>query len=145
MDINITEPKSDLDCVFLRNIRIRVFVIEQQIPWQWEFDDYDKIATHILVKDQDKIIGTGRLFPYLGNNNDYKLGRIAVLKEYRGNGIGTKILKHLELIAKDKKVNQITLEAQSDKLNFYLKENYIIEGDKYLMDGIYHNLMSKKL
>ena len=43
MDINITEPKSDLDCVFLRNIRIRVFVIEQQIPWQWEFDDYDKI------------------------------------------------------------------------------------------------------
>ena len=144
MDINITEPKSDLDCVFLRNIRIRVFVIEQQIPWQWEFDDYDKIARHILVKDQDKIIGTGRLFPYLGND-DYKLGRIAVLKEYRGNGIGTKILKHLELIAKDKKVNQITLEAQSDKLNFYLKENYIIEGDKYLMDGIYHNLMSKKL
>lgn len=144
MDINITEPKSDLDCVFLRNIRIRVFVIEQQIPWQWEFDDYDKIARHILVKDQDKIIGTGRLFPYLGND-DYKLGRIAVLKEYRGNGIGTKILKHLELIAKDKKVNQIILEAQSDKLNFYLKENYIIEGDKYLMDGIYHNLMSKKL
>ena len=77
--------------------------------------------------------------------DDYKLGRIAVLKEYRGNGIGTKILKHLELIAKDKKVNQIILEAQSDKLNFYLKENYIIEGDKYLMDGIYHNLMSKKL
>ena len=145
MDINITEPKSDLDCVFLRNIRIRVFVIEQQIPWQWEFDDYDKIARHILVKDQDKIIGTGRLFPYLANNNDYKLGRIAVLKEYRGIGIGTKILKHLELIAKDKKVNQIILEAQSDKLNFYLKENYIIEGDKYLMDGIYHNLMSKKL
>ena len=96
------------------------------------------------MKDQDKIIGTGRLFPYLGND-DYKLGRIAVLKEYRGNGIGTKILKHLELIAKDKKVNQIILEAQSDKLNFYLKENYIIEGDKYLMDGIYHNLMSKKL
>jgi len=144
MDINITEPKSDLDCVFLRNIRIRVFVIEQQIPWQWEFDYYDKIAIHILVKDQDKIIGTGRLFPYLGND-DYKLGRIAVLKEYRGNGIGTKILKHLELIARDKKVNQITLEAQSDKLNFYLKENYIIEGDKYVMDGIYHNLMSKKL
>tara|TARA_Y100001970_G_scaffold240705_1_gene303661 strand:- start:5590 stop:6024 length:435 start_codon:yes stop_codon:yes gene_type:complete len=144
MDINITEPKTDLDCVFLRNIRIRVFVIEQQIPWQWEFDYYDKIAIHILVKDQDKIIGTGRLFPYLGND-DYKLGRIAVLKEYRGNGIGTKILKHLELIARDKKVNQITLEAQSDKLNFYLKENYIIEGDKYVMDGIYHNLMSKKL
>ena len=109
-----------------------------------KIQNFFKENKNILVKDQDKIIGTGRLFPYLGND-DYKLGRIAVLKEYRGNGIGTKILKHLELIAKDKKVNQIILEAQSDKLNFYLKENYIIEGDKYLMDGIYHNLMSKKL
>ena len=118
MDINITEPKSDLDCVFLRNIRIRVFVIEQQIPWQWEFDDYDKIATHILVKDQDKIIGTGRLFPYLGND-DYKLGRIAVLKEYRGNGYGLRLWKHV--IEYMNNVKCIGLEAAPNRIKDYSK------------------------
>jgi predicted GNAT family N-acyltransferase len=130
MHIKIREPKTAIEHIFLRNIRIQVFVIEQQIPWQWEFDE--------------QIIGTGRFYP---SNDDsiYKLGRMAILKNFRGLGIGTKILNKFEDIAKSKNISEIYLEAQSDKLNFYLKQNYVPKGDKYIMDGIYHNLMSKTI
>ena len=144
MNVKIRQARTDLDYLFLRNIRIKVFVIEQQIPWQSEFDHYDEYDIHLLVEFENQIIGTGRLYQY-ENEFEYKLGRMSVLEEFRGYGLGTKILKQFEIIAKKKNVSEIYLEAQSDKLNFYLKENYVIKGDKYIMDGIPHNLMSKKI
>jgi len=131
--------------MFLRNIRIQVFVIEQQIPWQWEFDEFDTTATHLIVEINQQIIGTGRFYPSSNDESIYKLGRMAVLKNFRGLGIGTKILNKFEDIAKSKNISEIYLEAQSDKLSFYLKQNYVPKGDKYIMDGIYHNLMSKTI
>ena len=131
--------------MFLRNIRIQVFVIEQQIPWQWEFDEFDTTATHLIVEMNQQIIGTGRFYPSSNDESIYKLGRMAVLKNFRGLGIGSKILNKFEDIAKSKNISEIYLEAQSDKLNFYLKQNYVPKGDKYIMDGIYHNLMSKTI
>jgi predicted GNAT family N-acyltransferase len=144
MHIKIREPKTAIEHIFLRNIRIQVFVIEQQIPWQWEFDEHDTSAFHLIVENNQQIIGTGRFYP---SNDDsiYKLGRMAILKNFRGLGIGTKILNKFEDIAKSKNISEIYLEAQSDKLNFYLKQNYVPKGDKYIMDGIYHNLMSKTI
>ena len=144
MNVKIRQARTDLDYLFLRNIRIKVFVIEQQIPWQWEFDHHDESAIHLLVEFENQIIGTGRLYQY-ENEFEYKLGRMSVFEEFRGYGLGTKILRQFEIIAKKKNVSEIYLEAQSDKLNFYLKENYVIKGDKYIMDGIPHNLMSKKI
>ena len=144
MHIKIREPKTALDHIFARNIRIQVFVIEQQIPWQWEFDEFDTSAIHLIVESNQQIIGTGRF--YLVNEESiYKLGRMAVLENFRGLGIGTKILNKFEDIAKSKNISEIYLEAQSDKLNFYLKQNYVPKDDKYIMDGIYHNLMSKTI
>ncbi len=129
MHIKIREPKTAIEHIFLRNIRIQVFVIEQQIPWQWEFDEHDTSAFHLIVENNQQIIGTGRFYP---SNDDsiYKLGRMAVLKNFRGLGIGTKILNKFEDIAKSKNISEIYLEAQSDKLNFYLKQNYVPKGDK---------------
>jgi len=77
------------------------------------------------------------------NDFEYKLGRMSVLEEFRGKGLGTKILKQFEIIAKEKNISEIYLEAQSDKLDFYLKENYVIKGTEYIMDGISHKLMFK--
>ena len=144
MHIKIREPQTALDLIFLRNIRIQVFVIEQQIPWQWEFDEFDTSAIHLIVENNQQIIGTGRFYPF-NDDSIYKLGRMAVLKNFRGLGIGSKILNKFEDIAKSKNISEIYLEAQSDKLNFYLKQNYVPKGDKYIMDGIYHNLMSKTI
>lgn len=144
MDIKIREPKTAIDRIYLMNIRIKVFVIEQQIPWKWEFDEFDKSAIHLIVENNQQIIGTGRFYPS-NNNSVFKLGRMSVLKNFRGLGIGTKILKKFESIAKSKNISEISLEAQSDKLDFYLKQNYVPKGDKYIMDGIYHNLMSKTI
>jgi predicted GNAT family N-acyltransferase len=145
MHIKIREPQTAIDYMFLRNIRIQVFVIEQQIPWQWEFDEFDTTATHLIVEINQQIIGTGRFYPSSNDESIYKLGRMAVLKNFRGLGIGTKILNKFEDIAKSKNISEIYLEAQSDKLSFYLKQNYVPKGDKYIMDGIYHNLMSKTI
>ena len=142
MNVQIRQAKTDLDYIFVRNIRIKVFVIEQQIPWQWEFDRYDESAIHLLVEFNNQIIGTGRLYQS-ENDFEYKLGRMSVLKEFRGKGLGTKILKQFEIIAKEKNISEIYLEAQSDKLDFYLKEDYVIKGNEYIMDGISHKLMFK--
>ena len=142
MNVQIRQAKTDLDYIFVRNIRIKVFVIEQQIPWQWEFDRYDESAIHLLVEFNNQIIGTGRLYQS-ENDFEHKLGRMSVLKEFRGKGLGTKILKQFEIIAKEKNISEIYLEAQSDKLDFYLKENYVIKGNEYIMDGISHKLMFK--
>ena len=73
-------------------------------------------ANAIVAIVEEKIIGAAIYFfnysTFVGKRGLY-LEDIYITPEYRGNGIGTKILKHLELIARDKKVNQITLEAQS--------------------------------
>lgn len=141
--IKIIQAKTDFELVQVRNLRIKIFVIEQQIPWRWEFDIHDENATHLIVLNSNEIIGTGRFY-YDHCYGDYKLGRMAVLSNFRSQGIGSKILTKIEEIAKTKKVPKIILEAQSDKLDFYFKHGYKVHGDKYLMDGIYHNKMFKE-
>jgi predicted GNAT family N-acyltransferase len=142
--IKIIQAKTRIEFIQVRNIRIKIFVIEQQIPWRWEFDIHDKNAVHLIVVNSKEIIGTGRFYhdKYSG---DYKLGRMAIVETYRNQGIGSKMLIKIEEIARNKKVPKIILEAQSDKLHFYVNHGYKIEGDKYLMDGIYHTKMFKKL
>ena len=104
--IKIIQAKTDFELVQVRNLRIKIFVIEQQIPWQWEFDIHDKNATHLIVLSSNEIIGTGRFY-YDHCYGDYKLGRMAVLSNFRSQGIGSKILTKIEEIAKTKKVPKI--------------------------------------
>src|SRR5690606_9024073 len=73
-------------------VRFQVFVKEQNVPPELEIDDMDKIARHILVYMNSSPIGTGRLFVQDGK---CYLGRIAVLREYRKQHIGTLIVKSL--------------------------------------------------
>tara|TARA_B100001123_G_scaffold376258_1_gene442789 strand:+ start:188 stop:619 length:432 start_codon:yes stop_codon:yes gene_type:complete len=141
--IKIIQAKTKLELVQVRNLRIKIFVIEQQIPWRWEFDIHDDSAIHLIVLNSNEIVGTGRFY-YDNDLRDYKLGRMAVLNNFRSQGIGSKILIKIEEIAKKKNVPKIILEAQADKLDFYFKHGYKIHGDKYLMDGIYHNKMFKE-
>lgn len=121
--------KLEQDAKFIRK---QVFIIEQNIPEEEEWDDQDMISDHFVVYDQDQPIATARL---LQNNS---VGRVAVLKAYRGQGIGRMIM--LEIIRQvhqqDRKFLQ--LSSQVHAISFNEKLGFSIQGDAYDECGIPH-------
>ncbi len=76
------------EALTLRAIRTEVFINEQQVPEAMEWDEFDAISTHVLARNFDGLpVGTARLLP------DGHIGRMAVLKEWRGNGYGSAMLQ----------------------------------------------------
>lgn len=117
----------------LRYVRNRVFVEEQQIPSDVEFDELDRQCHHFIVRDvQCRPVGTGRLSPE-GN-----IGRMAVLQEWRGQRVGESLL--LALIEKARKLalTQVTANAQLTALGFYEKFGFSREGETFMEAGIPH-------
>ncbi|EFF81548.1 acetyltransferase, GNAT family [Acinetobacter haemolyticus ATCC 19194] len=115
-----------------KRIREFVFINEQNIPEQDEWDDQDQVSEHFVVYAQDQAIATARLLP------DHHLGRVAVLQEYRGQGIGQLIM--LEMIAYAKSQNRpfLQLSAQTHATSFYEKLGFVAQGDEYNECGIPH-------
>ena len=74
-------------------IRTTVFVVEQ--GFREEFDTVDHVATHFVVYQNDKALGTARIY-YSEEHKSYSLGRFAVLKEYRGQGVGAYLMNEIE-------------------------------------------------
>ncbi|HKO87599.1 MAG TPA: GNAT family N-acetyltransferase [Burkholderiales bacterium] len=95
------------------HIRREVFVQEQGVPVQLELDKWDARCEHALASVDGNVIGTGRLLP------DGHIGRIAVLKEYRGQGIAREILQALLDHARKRGENGTAQNAQSDAALFY--------------------------
>lgn len=118
------------------SIRGRVFILEQNVPWEDEYDNNDYTAVLFNAYEGDKIIGTTRLFAG-------KLGRVAVLKEYRGQGIGKALVDAAEAEAKAQGLNKIKLASQLEAIPFYEKLGYEIYGDVFLDAGIPHRNMKK--
>ncbi|NLR90960.1 GNAT family N-acetyltransferase [Flammeovirga agarivorans] len=121
-------------------IRKTVFVDEQQIDISLEFDDIEVEAYHLIVLDNGRPAGVCRFFK---TEEGYKMGRFAVLKEFRGQGIGNALiqasLSEIEDIAEDG--SKIYLHAQTYVTKFYEEEGFNIEGDEFMEDGIPHVLM----
>lgn len=115
-----------------KRIRELVFIREQNISEQDEWDDQDQVSEHFVVYEQDRAIATARLLP------DHHLGRVAVLQEYRGQGIGQLIM--LEMIAYAKSQNRpfLQLSAQTHATSFYEKLGFVAQGDEYDECGIPH-------
>ncbi|MFZ6758732.1 GNAT family N-acetyltransferase [Undibacterium sp. Ji50W] len=114
-------------------IRYAVFVIEQKIPAELEWDAADAQCVHAVAYDgSGKPVGTGRLLP------DAHIGRMAVLAEARGLGIGAQILRALMEQAKARGESSVRLNAQQSAENFYLKEGYVRDGDLFEEAGIPH-------
>lgn len=123
----------NLDEVF--RIRKEVFQIEQSIDPDLEFDKYDKESIHILAKNDNYSVGTGRL---VLNNDEYKIGRIAVLKEYRGNRYGEFIVKVLVDKAFSMSAEYVIVNSQVAVKDFYNKIGFIEEGEIFIEAGIEH-------
>lgn len=138
----ITE-ENDLTIAF--DIRKKVFVQEQEVPLDDEFDEFDKLnggCDHILVYYNGQPVGTGRLRVHEGFG---KLERICILKSYRKFGLGKEIIKALEEIAREKEMNKVKLHGQTQAEGFYKKLGYQTCSNIFIEDGIPHVLMVKEL
>lgn len=125
-----------------KDIRREVFVDEQ--GFKNEFDNIDNTAIHLVCYDKEKPIGTARIF-YDEKLKGYHFGRIAVIKSYRGKGIGRELLNFAEKIVKEKGGSSLSLSAQERVSGFYLKQGYEKRGEPYLDEYCPHIFMTKNL
>lgn len=124
----------------LSDIRRAVFVVEQQVPVEEEWDGRDEECWHWLASDPaGKPIGTARLLP------EGQIGRLAVLSEYRGQSIGAALLERAVDKAGKLGFGSIFLNAQSYALEFYRKAGFVEEGEEFLEAGIQHRKMVRQL
>ena len=120
-----------------RNLRIDIFVKEQGVPIENEFDDYDLQVPHLVIFLDDEAVATGRVIPY--GEDTVKIGRIAVKKDKRGLHLGEKIV--LELLRKSKEdgAKTVCVGAQTHAVGFYEKCGFKLVGTpEYLEENIPH-------
>lgn len=143
--MNVIRITSEEDLKIAFQIREEVFVKEQGVPLEDEFDEFDKLdgkCEHVLVFYDGKTAGTGRvrIVDEFG-----KLERICVLKEYRKCGLGKVIINALEELAEKMGVTKVKLHGQTHAEGFYQKLGYNTASDVFMEDGIPHILMKKDL
>ena len=122
------------------NILVRgyVFIVEQEIAWEIEFDGLDKDCILFNVYDDNKPVGAARLYKN-------KVGRVATLKEYRNKGIATMIMAEIEKYALVNKIPYLKLHAQTYVKDFYEHLGYVVEGEIFQEAEIDHVLMKKEM
>ncbi len=123
----------------LRDIRTKVFIEEQNVPEDLEWEEADHNAVHLLVKTAGHYVATARLL------NTGQIGRMAVLKPYRLLGVGSAMLVKLLSIAEKNNMQSVILNAQLDAMAFYKKQGFKVESDVFDDAGIPHRKMSKSL
>jgi predicted GNAT family N-acyltransferase len=126
----------------LKNIREKVFIQEQKVTPELEWDGMDENAMHFLVFKDEEAIGCARAVVI---KNYMQLGRMAVLKEYRGQGIGSALLEKAIVTAKLNQISSIHISAQFYAIDFYLKFGFKVMSDIYLDAEIPHRDMTLKL
>lgn len=152
MIANIMVQVGDWDSLKQQLVPIReaVFIQEQQVPVELEWDAYDQIATHLLVQDQRQAgVGCARLLFNTQSANNHiqiiaKLGRMAVMKSHRRQGIGRALLNTAIEIAQINKQHTIQLSAQMQAVPFYEKSGFQVMSTPYLDANIWHVDMVKR-
>lgn len=139
---NATEIKSgrfkELECD-LRYLRTTVFIEEQFVPPELEWDEEDQQAQHVVVYSQGSPVATARILA------DGRIGRMAVLKPWRSKGIGSLLLGTLEAYAQQHGLKSVYLSAQQHAVKFYEKHGYEVYSDLYMDANIPHFSMKKSL
>lgn len=128
------EAQESLDVV-----RTTVFVREQNVPREIESDGRDGDCVHVLAEGGGEAIGAGRLMA------DGRIGRMAVLASWRGQGVGGAMLTALMQEAKRRGMRETYLHSQAHAQDFYVRHGYVVEGEEYYEAGIAHIGMRAKL
>jgi len=125
----------------IKPIRYQVFIVEQQIPEEEEWDGDDFVAIHALAFKNSIPIATGRLIINEVDQVKAKIGRMAVLENHRLQGYGGAILKKLIHIGKEKGAQVFTLHAQVSAISFYASEGFVSLGPIFDEVNISHQKM----
>lgn len=120
-------------------IRIKVFIQEQQVPESEEWDRWDDFSVHAVAIIGGAAVGTARL------TREGKVGRMAVLKNQRQQGIGSAMLEQLIGEAKDRGMAQLSLNAQVHAQDFYARQGFQVVGEEFLEVEIPHITMQLQL
>jgi predicted GNAT family N-acyltransferase len=135
-DYRIREADWTVDCARLRGVREAVFVREQGVPLDLEYDELDAVSRHVLAESaQGEPVGTGRLVP------DGHIGRMAVLPGWRGCRVGTGLLQALLSLARAEGHADVLLNAQTHAQPFYARHGFVVCGAVFMEAGIPHRTM----
>jgi predicted GNAT family N-acyltransferase len=119
-----------------RKIRFEVFVEEQGVPAELELDQMDPVSVHALASQAaGEALGTGRLLP------DGRIGRMAVVRQARGTGVGTALLLALMRAARQRGHREVELFAQVSAQPFYRRFGFVAVGSQFDDAGIAHIAM----
>ena len=118
-------------------IRFTVFCEEQGVPLEIELDQEDPVSIHAVAYEGGQPVATGRLLP------DGHIGRMAVLKDWRGRGIGGLMLTRLIERAKQRGDREVVLSAQIHAAAFYAAHGFVAHGEEYMEAGIRHQAMRR--
>jgi predicted GNAT family N-acyltransferase len=134
--VEMADWSRDRDREALQRIRQQVFVVEQNVPEARERDGLDASCWHVLAHDDTgQPIGCGRLTP------EQKIGRMAVLHQWRGQGVGIALLR--ELVARARLLGwpDVGLAAQASAIAFYERAGFVAHGDEFEDAGLQHRSM----
>ncbi|MFF7646489.1 GNAT family N-acetyltransferase [Streptomyces canus] len=150
-DVRVAEDPADREACF--TVRKEVFVGEQGVPEDIEYDAYDAVAVHVLaVRDDGVPLGTGRLLfgdaaagKTGGDASIGSLGRLAVTPRARGLGVGAALVRAVEEAARARGLTAVDLHAQTHALGFYERLGYEAYGPEFPDAGIPHRAMRRVL
>lgn len=123
-------------------IRTKVFMEEQ--GFQNEFDDIDDDSLHLVIFEFNEPVATCRLY-YSGNRKCYVLGRLAVLKAFRGKNYGVELINKCEDEVRNRKAHRLELSAQVRVSEFYKKNGYLATDEIHVDEGCEHVWMRKEI
>ncbi|WP_439101472.1 GNAT family N-acetyltransferase [Congregibacter sp.] len=135
----IREANWPADAEELERLRSAVFVMEQGVPREIEWDGQDAHAAHAIAELDGTAIGCGRLLP------DGRIGRLAIIAQHRGHGVGAMLLQCLLGIARQQGQTALYLHAQANAVSFYERAGFVIRGETFEEAGIAHRDMHMTL
>ena len=139
--IIITQTEAEREQCY--DIRKAVFVEEQAVPLELEMDEYDDVAVHFLMRDTAQTpLATARL---LDKHGLAKIGRVAVLKDARGLGLGLTLMQFVIEEARRRGFTEAVLDSQTYAIPFYERLGFTAEGNEFDDAGIPHFLMRRTL
>ena len=120
---------SDPDFMLVKSIRMQVFMNEQNIKGEEEFDELDKRSLFALLFDGNSAVATARISEI---PKGLKIGRIAVLKDYRGRRYGAQIVNAVVAKSIEAGADRVYVDAQNHAVNFYEKLGFRICGTELI-------------
>ena len=142
--IHVRAVSGESDWQAVKALRCAVFVEEQGLPAEEEFDSHDESATHAAAFDPaGRVVGAGRL--YRDAAGEARIGRMAVRRDMRRSGIGGELLRWLEAKAVGQGAGVVVVHAQAYLERFYARRGYVVDSPPFIEDGLEHICMTKAL